>query len=224
MYCVIQNMSCQTGFSTTNTWFDKIFFDEETQFMQDMSQAHTHTYTHLQTSSSTHTQKTVRSLIYLLWSVQPQLSVLLGQQLLLDNRWLSNTATVRGHTHGPIRIYPTFLRCCLNDTGYHVKGHLTHTVYTPGTFFITVLNRQLCIFLSAYIPWFGVGHCFNVKGVFFDFHCTDILWSTQADACLNLLNVAYAEWWLMSHSYVVVVFFMFSDYLLSFKLMNGSAV
>lgn len=35
----------------------------------------------------------------------------------------------------------------------------THTQYkhTLGTFFITVLNRQLCIFLSAYIPRFGAG-------------------------------------------------------------------
>lgn len=83
-----------------------------------------------------------------------------GQQMLLDNGWLSNTATVRGHTHGPIRIYPTFLRCCLNDTGYHVKGHLTYHIHTWDLFFfffIIALNRQLCIFLSAYIPQFGVG-------------------------------------------------------------------
>lgn len=165
-------------------------------------------HTHPHTYSSTHAKDKDHMVTDLLTVISATSAFsTVGQQMLLDNRWLSNTATVRGQTHGPIRIYPTSPRCCLNDTGYHVKGHLTHTVYTPGTFFITILNRQLCIFLSAYIPRFGVGRCCNVKVCFFDFHRTDILWSTQANACLNLLNVAYAEWWLMSHSYVIIFCF-----------------
>lgn len=147
--------------------------------------------------------------------------------MLLDNRWLSNTATVRGQTHGPIRIYPTSLRCCRNDTGYHVKGHLTYTVYTPGTFFITVLNRQLCIFLSAYIPLFGVGSCCNVKFRFFDLLRSDILWSTQANECLKPDECCLTQndgWWVIHVCFCFFVCFIFSDNLLSFKLMNGSVV
>lgn len=49
MYCVIQNTSCQPGFSTAALRFDLMFYDEDTQVMQDMptliltfTQAHTH--------------------------------------------------------------------------------------------------------------------------------------------------------------------------------------
>lgn len=152
--CVIlqnNHVLCQPCFYITDLRFDWIFCDWETRFMQD---THPHTY------SSTHPKHKDHSLVTDKLAVFSETSALssVGQQMLLDNGWLSNTATVRGQTHGPIRIYPTSLRCCRNDTGYHVKGLLTHKQYKHlGPFFITVLNRQLCIFLSAYIPRFGVG-------------------------------------------------------------------
>lgn len=108
-----------------------------------------------------------------------------GQPMLLDNGWLSNTATVRGQTRGPIRIYPTSTPSLLSKW-YGLpceRSFDTHTQYihTPGTSFITVLNRQLCIFLSAYIPQSGVGSCCNVTVCFF------------TNACQPLLNVTFAE-------------------------------
>lgn len=66
-------------------------------------------------------------------------------------------------------IPPPF--AAVDDTGYHVKGQLTHTQYTQlGPLLIKVLNGKLCIFLSAYIPRFGVGWRY-----FFIFFCTLIV-------------------------------------------------
>ncbi len=67
MYCVVQIVSCQTGFSTTNMRFDKIFVMKKLDLCRT---CHRHTQT--QTPSNflkhthTHTHKTVWSLIYLL--------------------------------------------------------------------------------------------------------------------------------------------------------------
>lgn len=42
LYCVVQNTSCQPGFSTMALRFDQMFYDEDTQVMQDtLTQTHT---------------------------------------------------------------------------------------------------------------------------------------------------------------------------------------
>lgn len=109
------------GIPTMDVRFDWICCDQE--IMQDL---HAHTYW----STHTHTHSTDEPRgQWFTCRVHCDLRTV-GHRMLLDNGWLSHTATVRGQTHGPIRIYPTSLRCCRNDTGYHVKGHLTHTQYT----------------------------------------------------------------------------------------------
>lgn len=153
---ILSHRTYQTCFSAMDSRFDYVNCKEETHRGAESCRrcrGHTHTLTLPQAHTQDHTVTDWLAAIGATSAFSP-----IGQQMLLDNGWLSNTATVRGHTHGPIRIYPTFLRCCLNDTGYHVKGHLTHHIRTWDLFFfITVLNRRLCIFLSAYIPQLGVG-------------------------------------------------------------------
>lgn len=85
MYRVIQNISCQTGFSTMNMRFDKIFCDEETQFMQDMSQAHTNTHTIRLPQAHTHTEDHMVTDLLTVISATSAFSTV-GQQMLLDNR------------------------------------------------------------------------------------------------------------------------------------------
>ena len=114
------NALCHTE-QIFEVWWDILRW--RTQVMQDMPLAHTHPHIY----SSTRTQDHVITDLLTVISATSAFSTV-GKQMLSDNRQLSNTATVRGHTHGPIRTPPSF-RCCLNDTGYHVKGHLTHTVY-----------------------------------------------------------------------------------------------
>ena len=119
MHYVIQNRSLRFG---------EIFYDEELKLCRTCRwHTHTHTHKHPHIYSSTRTQDHVITDLLTVISATSAFSTV-GKQMLSDNRQLSNTATVRGHTHGPIRTPPSF-RCCLNDTGYHVKGHLTHTVY-----------------------------------------------------------------------------------------------
>lgn len=60
-----------------------------------------------------------------------------GQPMLLDNGWLSNTATVRGQTRGPIRIYPTSTPSLLSkwyglpcERSFDTHTQYIHSIYT----------------------------------------------------------------------------------------------
>lgn len=154
-------MSCQPGFSTVDLRFDLTFCDQDNLSYAGHAlgtltciQAHTQDKDHM-----------VTDLLTMISATSAFSTV--GQQMLLDNGWLSNTATVRGQTHGPIRINSPPPFAAVETIRVTMLKVIWHTQYTQlGPFSSSSLSRKLCIFLSAYIPRFSVRCCCNVKVCF----------------------------------------------------------